>query len=441
MLFDRILRSLFVALAVGLGWGIRGDFGHNLGAMYPGAALGLSFAFVSGSRYAWRWAPALALLSGLCIGTGGTMSYGLLHGYAKADSVLNYSYGFLTLFMQGGAWGCFGCCAIALALDKEQIKGSQLFSLIFSILFFGYALYFLVYKVIGFDVNPYRDNSMIGFTGGVITLFVWLILHQKWTGLRGAVLGYIGFGFGMAFGRMLGNASYMLPFSINHWNIMEVMVGFIGGFIFTFGMYGVKLEEHVEENDYSLLGIYGIFYTMFAIPFLHYLWRVNPGEKLENWTNRLTSLGYENPESVINTTMIFVYIVCGFAFLAALLWLYLYVKNSQKYKWFPLITLSFIMLMIQYLNAFSFLNPTDIMHYVNLGMLVLITLFALFYPLNEVEEESSFHWQYWVTFAIVGFAVILIASHYINGEDTMASANYRFPLWSWRSGEPPPEVF
>ena len=30
---DRIARSSFVALAVGLGWGIRGDFGHLVGAI------------------------------------------------------------------------------------------------------------------------------------------------------------------------------------------------------------------------------------------------------------------------------------------------------------------------------------------------------------------------------------------------------------------------
>ena len=42
-LADRIGRSLFVALAVGLAWGIRGDFGHLVGAMYPGR------------RWPWRW--------------------------------------------------------------------------------------------------------------------------------------------------------------------------------------------------------------------------------------------------------------------------------------------------------------------------------------------------------------------------------------------------
>lgn len=437
MLLDCIIRSLFVALAVGLGWGIRGDFGHNLGAMYPGAALGLAFAYVSGSRHAWQWAPVLGLLGGLGIGTGGTMSYGMLHGYAKADTFINYAYGFFTLFLQGGAWGCFGCCAIALALDKNQIKASQLFSLVFTILFFGYMLYLLVYKVIGFDVNPYRDNSMIGYTGGVIALFVWLIWHKNGSGLRGAILGYIGFGFGMAFGRYLGNASYMLPFAINHWNIMEVMCGFIGGFIFTFGMLGVKLEEYVEENDFPVLGTYGIFYVMFGIPFLHYLWRVNPGEKMEGWTTRLTTLGYTNPESIIHITMIFVYIVCGLAFVGAAVWCYLYHKNIQRWKWFPILFFSFIMLMIQCLNASYFLDPSDIMHNVNICLLILMTLFALFYPITEFESEEPFNWIFWMVFGIAGYIFIIATAGNINGEETMKSANTRFPLWSWTEGPPP----
>ena len=61
-LVDRLGRSLFVALAVGLGWGIRGDFGHIIGAMYPGAALGLALAYVSGQRSLFLWMPILAAL-------------------------------------------------------------------------------------------------------------------------------------------------------------------------------------------------------------------------------------------------------------------------------------------------------------------------------------------------------------------------------------------
>ena len=57
------LTAVFLALAVGLGWGIRGDFGHLLGAMYPGAALALGLAFVSGQRSLFLWMPIIAALS------------------------------------------------------------------------------------------------------------------------------------------------------------------------------------------------------------------------------------------------------------------------------------------------------------------------------------------------------------------------------------------
>ena len=38
--WDRLLRSLFVALAVGTAWSIRGDFGL---AIFPGALLGMGY--------------------------------------------------------------------------------------------------------------------------------------------------------------------------------------------------------------------------------------------------------------------------------------------------------------------------------------------------------------------------------------------------------------
>lgn len=46
----RLGRSVFVAAAVGLAWGVRGDFGHVVGAMYPGAVLGLAGVAVAASR-------------------------------------------------------------------------------------------------------------------------------------------------------------------------------------------------------------------------------------------------------------------------------------------------------------------------------------------------------------------------------------------------------
>src|SRR5262245_38350226 len=83
---DRFGRSLFVAAAVGLAWGIRGDYGHVVGAMYPGAVLGLAWVAVSGSPALVPRMPVIAAMTAGAIGAGGTMSYGVLHGYAQADT-------------------------------------------------------------------------------------------------------------------------------------------------------------------------------------------------------------------------------------------------------------------------------------------------------------------------------------------------------------------
>jgi len=191
---DRIGRSVFVALAVGLGWGIRGDFGHLVGAMYPGAALGLGLAYVSGQRSLFLWMPILAALSGLGIGSGGMMSYALLHGYAQSDTLVNYAYGFCTLFLQGSAWGTFGGALIGLMLERKPLHTGEWLGLIGSVLIGGWLTSFLVVDVLGFPINPPRNNGSIAFMGAALAQLIWLACNDKPSGLRGAILGYVGFG-------------------------------------------------------------------------------------------------------------------------------------------------------------------------------------------------------------------------------------------------------
>ena len=193
---DRVGRSLFVALAVGLGWGIRGDFGHLVGAMYPGAALALGFAYVSGQRSLFLWMPILAGVSGLAIGSGGMMSYGILHGYAKSDTLINYGYGFLTLFLQGSAWGVFGGALVGLVLERRPLQTTEWLAAIGSVLAAGWFTSLVVVTWAGFDINPPRNNGSIAFMGAALGLIAWLIyaklrdgsargtfgLHRLWAG-------------------------------------------------------------------------------------------------------------------------------------------------------------------------------------------------------------------------------------------------------------------
>ena len=103
---DRIGRSLFVALAVGLAWGIRGDFGHLVGAMYPGAVLAMALAYVSGQRSLFLWMPVLAGVSALAIGSGGMCS-GWLVTTSRLDCVAPSS----ATSASGWGWRPAGCWA------------------------------------------------------------------------------------------------------------------------------------------------------------------------------------------------------------------------------------------------------------------------------------------------------------------------------------------
>ncbi|HDP33702.1 MAG TPA: hypothetical protein ENN29_01180, partial [Candidatus Hydrogenedentes bacterium] len=69
-------RAIFVvALSLSIGWGIRGNFGHESGAMIAGVLASTAACLMSG-RSDWRRRVAFfALFGGLGFGFGGSISY------------------------------------------------------------------------------------------------------------------------------------------------------------------------------------------------------------------------------------------------------------------------------------------------------------------------------------------------------------------------------
>ena len=102
------LSMLFAAMAGGMGWGIRGQYGHGTGAMIAGALVGLLliliFARQASSLSGARAAALFAL--GICL--GGSMTYGQTLGLTHdAELVGNWQalgWGLLGLFLKGGIW-------------------------------------------------------------------------------------------------------------------------------------------------------------------------------------------------------------------------------------------------------------------------------------------------------------------------------------------------
>jgi predicted secreted protein len=453
---DRLMRSLFVASAVGLGWGIRGDFGHSLGAMAPGATLGLAFAYVAGQRSTMKWMPILAGLGAFFMSLGGMMSYGVLHGYAQADTLLNYGYGFLTLLLQGGAWGGFAGAALGLVLESRRLTVGEVISAAATSFGTGWIVYYVVVEFLGFHINPPRSDLSINFIGQMAGLSAWMIFNKRWTGLRGQALGFMGFGLGMALGRLAANAIQHAPFTINHWNVMEVSCGFIGGLVFAFGMLGQKLDELPDEPGWPGVGAWSIFYVMGFIPWLHRLTRIRPEKKLEEWTASLMKFGVEEvdrAQTLAELTLSGVDGLCALGFVAAIFWFVLWKRNQERWCAYPVLMFSLLMLLFQNLTSLYFWEtfPGALWH-VNMHtvfwwlfgyMLLFVVVFEGFRRRADDgsvasgvvdQAEVRLPWRRWIFVTATIFAGILVAASFTNGDKTMKTANTRLPIWSWNDG-------
>ena len=98
---------LLAALAMSVGWGFRGDYGHEAGAMVPGALLGLAVSLTS-RRPDWQSrGVTLAFLGAIGWAFGGQMSYGKVIGYTLTIFPRRALW-LLLLFLIGGLWGGIG---------------------------------------------------------------------------------------------------------------------------------------------------------------------------------------------------------------------------------------------------------------------------------------------------------------------------------------------
>lgn len=89
----RCLALVFVALTLGLGWSIRGHFGHEWGACWAGA-MGTVAILVAAGRRDWLLRmPVLVVLGGIGWAVGGMMSYGRIVGFCRGTDFGNVCYG------------------------------------------------------------------------------------------------------------------------------------------------------------------------------------------------------------------------------------------------------------------------------------------------------------------------------------------------------------
>jgi hypothetical protein len=113
-----------VALSLSIGWGIRGDFGHESGSMVPGALAAIAVCLLSGREDWHRRVHYFALFGGLAWGFGGSIAYMYGISFAGSEEWRTCWYGFFATFLIGGLWAGLGGAGTALpaVLNRKQLR-------------------------------------------------------------------------------------------------------------------------------------------------------------------------------------------------------------------------------------------------------------------------------------------------------------------------------
>ncbi len=117
---------VLAAMAGGMAWGIRGQYGHESGAMIAGLLVSLILAFLLCPNLTQlRLARAIAWAT-VAMGIGGSMTYGQTLGLAQnADMIGNWAalrWGMIGVVIKGGVWIAFCGLFLGMGLGGKRYR-------------------------------------------------------------------------------------------------------------------------------------------------------------------------------------------------------------------------------------------------------------------------------------------------------------------------------
>jgi len=274
---------VFPAVAVLLGWGLRGYIGGGpFAALIPGAFLSLSLSLLLRHDTAMACQTALFCTVGLAF--GGEMTYGQTLGLATAPET--FWWGMLGVTLKGGIWGLLGGALLGAGLVLRRYETKRLFLaclLIPVTSFIGWKIINDPQLIYFSDPTNPREESWAGLLFATVVFLAVLYgsadKKAKQMPLRfalwGLVGGAIGFGGGTLF--LVYGPSLPVPQAwSNWWKAMEFFFGFMLGVFFggcAWYYRGELAEEKafVREKDRGLrdllwfVPVIIFFFTLFPI--------------------------------------------------------------------------------------------------------------------------------------------------------------------------------
>lgn len=260
------LTLLLTAAAGGMGWGIRGQYGHETGAMIAGLLVALVVGLLLCRKQSSLFAARLAALTAVGISFGGSMTYGQTVGLTH-DPQFNGNWealrwGMLGLCIIGSIWVGFAGVLMGMSLGGKRYESLEILLLFIFLI----GLYFLGVYLLNEPFEPEaRRLPRIYFSGdwywqpdnaelrprreawgGLLFALIGLWLYVSvWkrdavarnVGLIAAFFGGIGFPIGQAvqayhsWNAASFSEGWFAPIEpyMNWWNTMETIFGAILG--------------------------------------------------------------------------------------------------------------------------------------------------------------------------------------------------------------------
>ncbi len=248
----------FPAVAMLLGWGLRGFIGGGpYGAMIPGAMVMIAICMLLDI-------PVKFAAIGVVFGTAGTamggeMTYGQTLSFLRSPGTI--WWGLAGTSLKGGVWGLMSGLFIGVGLVYPRIKNKTILTgfLIFLIAFLVGLKLINDPKILYFS-NPIdrpRNESWAGLLFGTVGLLIYLkiniaaeefrvVSRFAWYGLIG---GSLGFGLGslwLAIGAQYG-AQFLI---VDWWKMMEFSFGFLlGGFLGYAAWRSNNAHKHFDDQS------------------------------------------------------------------------------------------------------------------------------------------------------------------------------------------------
>ncbi len=246
---NKWLIMLITGLTLGLGWAIRGHFGHWWGASWAGGMGTLALLLAVGRKDWILRAPVLTLLAAVGWGIGGIMSYGILVGYCRSTDLFNSAYGYFSLFVVGGLYGFIGGGLLGLGMASENIKKPDWFRVLIEMFIIGALAYWIIIIEMEWTMTPPRDESWAYCMGAALALGWYQFRMGKINALRVALFSGLGGGVGFAVGNFIQTLGAVSGISYNWWNVMEFTLGLFGGIGMAYGVLSSKWTEENEPNS------------------------------------------------------------------------------------------------------------------------------------------------------------------------------------------------